>query len=77
MSQATLPGNDTFASLAVSSNGQTFAAGTIGSVELRRVEYPVEETVRTVEESTLPEPAKARLVEVFRNGGIRHAGAAS
>src|SRR5439155_5317983 len=31
-------------------------------VELRRVEYPVEETVRTVEQSTLPEPAKARLI---------------
>ena len=46
-------------------------------VELRRVEYDVEETVRTVEQSTLPEPAKVRLIEVFRNGGMRHAGSVS
>jgi putative phosphoesterase len=39
-------------------------------VELKRVEYPVEDTVRTVLESTLPEPAKALLVEVFRTGGL-------
>jgi putative phosphoesterase len=46
-------------------------------VELRRVEYPVEETVRTVEESGLPDQAKARLTDVFRNGGSRPASAAS
>ena len=39
-------------------------------VELQRIEYPVEETVRTVWESSLPEPAKAMLAEVFRTGGI-------
>ncbi len=39
-------------------------------VELKRVEYPVEDTVRTVLESSLPEPAKALLVEVFRTGGL-------
>src|SRR5438105_14667047 len=39
-------------------------------VELKRVEYPVEETVRTVMESSLPEPAKALLAEVFRTGGL-------
>lgn len=39
-------------------------------VELKRIEYPVEETVRTVWESSLPEPAKAMLAEVFRSGGI-------
>ena len=39
-------------------------------VELKRVEYPVEETVRTVLESHLPEPAKALLVEVFRTGAL-------
>jgi putative phosphoesterase len=39
-------------------------------VELRRAEYPVEDTVRTVLESSLPEPAKALLVEVFRTGGL-------
>lgn len=39
-------------------------------VELKRIEYPVEETVQTVQESPLPEPAKALLVEVFRTGGL-------
>ena len=39
-------------------------------VELKRVEYPVEDTVKTVLESGLPEPAKALLVEVFRTGGL-------
>jgi putative phosphoesterase len=39
-------------------------------VELKRVEYPVEDTVRTVLESGLPEPAKALLAEVFRTGGL-------
>jgi putative phosphoesterase len=39
-------------------------------VELKRIEYPVEETVRTVLESTLPEPAKALLAEVFRTGAL-------
>jgi len=41
-----------------------------GRVELKRVEYPVEETVTTVLESNLPEPAKALLAEVFRTGGL-------
>jgi putative phosphoesterase len=39
-------------------------------VELKRVEYPVESTVTTILESSLPEPAKALLAEVFRTGGI-------
>jgi putative phosphoesterase len=39
-------------------------------VELKHVEYPVEDTVRTVLESSLPEPAKALLAEVFRTGGL-------
>jgi putative phosphoesterase len=39
-------------------------------VELKRIEYPVEETVTTVLESRLPEPAKALLAEVFRTGGL-------
>jgi putative phosphoesterase len=37
-------------------------------VELKRVEYPVEDTIRTVMESALPEPAKSLLTEVFRTG---------
>ena len=39
-------------------------------VELRRIEYPVEETVKSVLESNLPEPAKALLAEVIRTGGL-------
>ncbi len=39
-------------------------------VELKRIEYPVEETVTSVMESNLPEPAKGLLVEVFRTGGL-------
>ena len=39
-------------------------------VELKRIEYPVENTVTTVLQSNLPEPAKALLVEVFRTGGL-------
>jgi putative phosphoesterase len=37
-------------------------------VELKRIEYPVDDTVRTVLESNLPETAKALLAEVFRTG---------
>ena len=39
-------------------------------VELKRLEYPVENTVTTVLQSNLPEPAKALLAEVFRTGGL-------
>jgi putative phosphoesterase len=39
-------------------------------VELKRVEYPVEETVRVVQESSLPETAKSLLTDVFRTGGM-------
>ncbi len=39
-------------------------------VELKRIEYPVEETVATVLESNLAEPAKSLLAEVFRTGGL-------
>ena len=46
-------------------------------VELRRVDYPIEDTVRTVEQSNLAEAAKARLIEAFRNGGLRSGGAVS
>jgi putative phosphoesterase len=40
-------------------------------VELKRVEYPVEDTVRVVEESSLPETTKGRLTDLFRNGKPR------
>jgi putative phosphoesterase len=39
-------------------------------VELKRIEYPIEETVTTVLESSLPENAKALLAEVFRTGSL-------
>jgi diadenosine tetraphosphatase ApaH/serine/threonine PP2A family protein phosphatase len=39
-------------------------------VELKRIEYPVEEAVRSVEESPLAESAKALLAEVLRNGAM-------
>jgi putative phosphoesterase len=39
-------------------------------VELKRIEYPVEQTIRTVEESSLPESAKKLLADVFRTGGL-------
>jgi putative phosphoesterase len=38
------------------------------NVELKRIEYPVENTVRAVQESPLPDQAKELLAEVFRTG---------
>ncbi|MBY0523716.1 MAG: metallophosphatase family protein [Gemmataceae bacterium] len=40
-------------------------------VELKRVEYPVETTVQTIQKSTLPDQAKDLLIEVYRNGEVR------
>ncbi|HJT75650.1 MAG TPA: metallophosphoesterase family protein [Gemmataceae bacterium] len=42
------------------------------NVELRRVEYPVEETVRAVEESPLPDAVKAQLAAVLRTGTLEN-----
>src|SRR5207247_4581431 len=39
-------------------------------VELKRVEYAVEETVASVMESSLPENAKELLASIYRTGGI-------
>lgn len=39
-------------------------------VQLKRVEYPIEETVGVIENSTLAEPAKALLVQVLRTGSM-------
>jgi putative phosphoesterase len=39
-------------------------------VDIKRVQYPVEETVATVTTSSLPDPAKELLAEVFRTGAI-------
>jgi putative phosphoesterase len=46
-------------------------------VDLKRIEYPIEQTVATVQASSLPDPAKQLLIEVLRTGGsgqasIRH-----
>jgi putative phosphoesterase len=38
------------------------------NVELKRVAYPVEATVRAVQESSLADPVKGMLAEVFRTG---------
>jgi putative phosphoesterase len=40
-------------------------------VELKRLEYPIEAAVNTIQESPLPEQAKELLVEVLRTGGAR------
>jgi putative phosphoesterase len=37
-------------------------------VDIKRVSYPIEETVHTIEESTLPDQAKAMLREVLHTG---------
>ncbi|HYV36873.1 MAG TPA: metallophosphoesterase family protein, partial [Gemmataceae bacterium] len=39
-------------------------------VELKRIEYDVEATVRSIQESGLPEPAKALSAEIYRGGGL-------
>jgi putative phosphoesterase len=39
-----------------------------GQVELKQVEYAIDETVRAVEASRFPDPAKAMLQEVYRQG---------
>jgi len=39
-------------------------------VELKRLEYPVEETVRAIQESGLPDDARETLVGVFRTGEV-------
>jgi predicted phosphodiesterase len=43
-------------------------------LELKRVEYPVEDAVRVVLESTLPEEAKEKLADVLRLGGRKNNG---
>ena len=40
-------------------------------VELKRIEYPVEAAVNVIQESSLPEQAKALLAEVYRTGQAR------
>ena len=37
-------------------------------LDLKRVEYPIETTVQTIQDSTLPDQAKDLLTEVLRTG---------
>jgi diadenosine tetraphosphatase ApaH/serine/threonine PP2A family protein phosphatase len=37
-------------------------------VDIKRFEYPIEETVGVIQASTLPDPAKGMLTEVLRTG---------
>jgi putative phosphoesterase len=39
-------------------------------VELKRVDYPIEDAVRSIDESGLPEAVRAQLTQVLRNGGM-------
>jgi putative phosphoesterase len=39
-------------------------------VELKRIDYPIEDAVRSITESTLPESAKGLLSEIVRTGGL-------
>jgi len=39
-------------------------------VELKRLEYPIEETVRVIQESGLPDAARETLTAVFRTGEV-------
>jgi diadenosine tetraphosphatase ApaH/serine/threonine PP2A family protein phosphatase len=47
----------------------SYAVITNGEVELKRVAYPVEETIRFVEDSELTETAKDMLGQALRTGG--------
>ncbi len=39
-------------------------------IQLKRIEYPIEDTVDTILKSSLPEPAKGWLIEVLRTGAL-------
>jgi hypothetical protein len=40
------------------------------NVDLKRTEYPVEEAVKAIDESLLPERAKEMLAAVYRTGAL-------
>ena len=42
-------------------------------LELKRIEYPIEATVRAIQESDMPEPAMDLLTEVLRTGTVKRA----
>lgn len=39
-------------------------------VDLRRAEYPMDETIQAVEDSPLPKDVKRYLIDIYRNGGV-------
>jgi putative phosphoesterase len=41
-------------------------------IELKRIEYPVGNTVAAIHDSAMPEPAKEFLTEVLRSGGAKN-----
>lgn len=47
-----------------------YAIWTPEGVELKRVEYPVEETIASITESRLPDLAKSLLIDVLRSGKL-------
>lgn len=40
------------------------------NVDLKRIDYPIEEAVRSVEESPIPELAKEMMAQVYRTGSL-------
>lgn len=46
-----------------------YAIITDGHVELKRVDYPVEETIRQIEAAALPDEAKRLAIDALRTGG--------
>jgi putative phosphoesterase len=49
----------------------SYAVMTNGKAEIKRIEYPIEQTVSTIQESRLPDQAKEQLIEVFRTGSAK------
>jgi diadenosine tetraphosphatase ApaH/serine/threonine PP2A family protein phosphatase len=43
-------------------------------VQLKRIEYPIEEAVQPIQQSSLPEPAKDLLTQVLRTGQLPKTG---
>ncbi len=61
-------------SLGLSRDGDprpSYAVINNGQVELKRYDYPIEETVRLVEQTDLPDRAKELLIQVYRTGTTR------
>ncbi|MCS7166190.1 MAG: metallophosphoesterase family protein [Gemmatales bacterium] len=48
----------------------SYAVWQDGRVEIKRLEYPIDEVIAEIEASSLPEPAKRLSIEVFRTGSV-------